>query len=351
MLFAIATTVVILPGTAFGQADMAPVNDLPNPYQTIEGWAKMPEGRTWGATSAVGIDPDGVSIWVGERCGGNSCADSDLDVIMKFDANGNMVTSFAPGVAVFPHGFHVDREGNVWLTDGQDNRPRTPVGQDPGPPPANLKGHQVFKFSPTGELLMTLGEKGGSREDGEYFYQPNAVLVAPNGDIFVSEGHDSRPGATARVLKFDSRGNFIKSWGSLGDADGQFDQPHALAMDSQGRLFVGDRANNRVQIFDQDGNHLDTWYQFSRPSGVFIDANDVIYVADSESASVARARTDWQRGIRIGSARDGSVTAFIPDPEENPRSTSSAEGVAVDRNGVVYGAEVGQRALKRYVRQ
>ena len=122
-------------------------------------------------------------------------------------------------------------------------------------------------------------------------------------------------------------------------------------MDSRGRLFVGDRGNNRIKIFDQDGKLLDTWYQFSRPSGIYIDASDNIYVADSESGSVAKDRTNWKRGIRIGSARDGSVRALIPDPNENPPSTSAAEGVAVDRDGVIYGAEVGPRALKRYVRQ
>jgi sugar lactone lactonase YvrE len=196
---------------------------------------------------------------------------------------------------------------------------------------------------------MTLGIPGGGR-DSAYFWQPNDVLVAPSGDIFVAEGHSSAATANARVLKFDRTGKLIKEWGKKGTGAGEFDQPHALAMDSQGRLFVGDRGNNRIQIFDQEGQLLDTWYQFSRPSGIFIDQNDVIYVADSESGSVSRARTDWKRGIRIGSAKDGTVTAFIPDPVETPPSTSAAEGVAVDRNGVIYGAEVGPRALKRYVR-
>ena len=122
-------------------------------------------------------------------------------------------------------------------------------------------------------------------------------------------------------------------------------------MDSRGRLFVGDRGNNRIKILDQDGKLLDTWYQFSRPSGIYIDANDRIYVADSESGSVAPTHAEWKRGIRIGSAKDGSLTAFIPDPAPNPPSTSAAEGVAVDANGVIYGAEVGPRALKRYVKQ
>ena len=128
------------------------------------------------------------------------------------------------------------------------------------------------------------------------------------------------------------------------------DQPHALAMDSRGRLFVGDRGNDRILIFDQDGKLLDTWYQFSRPSGIHIDAQDNIYVADSESGSVAPSHSAWKRGIRIGSAKDGSVTAFIPDPDANPSNTSAAEGVAVDARGNIYGAEVGPRALKRYVK-
>jgi sugar lactone lactonase YvrE len=345
----------------------APTNDLPNPYQTVADHFKMPAGRTWGATSAVGVDKDGQSIWVGERCGANSCLDSKLDCILKFDASGTLVKSFGAGTMIFPHGMHVDKDGNIWLTDGQDNLPRRARGAAPDSPlppaPAVLIGHQVFKYSPDGKLLMTLGKAGGAR-DAEYFYQPNAVYVAPNGAIFVSEGHSSTEGSTARVLKFDKTGKFIKAWGKLGKGPGEFDQPHALAMDSKGRLFVADRGNNRVQIFDQEGTFIAEWAQFSRPSGVFIDKSDTIYVADSESGGVDRTRTNWTRGIRIGSAKDGVVKSLIPDPmticaqgrpstPEAPcmSNTSAAEGVAVDRAGNVYGAEVGPRALKKYVKK
>ena len=151
-------------------------------------------------------------------------------------------------------------------------------------------------------------------------------------------------------MKFARDGKFIKTWGKKGSGPGEIDIPHALAMDSRGRLFVGDRNNNRIQIFDQDGNFLDQWTQFSRPSGIFIDHNDMIYVADSESESVAKNHDGWKRGIRIGSARDGSVTALIPDPVERTTGTSAAEGVAVDRMGNIYGAEVGPKRLMRYVR-
>ena len=339
-----------------GSATMTPTNDAPNPYQTIAGWAKLPEGRTWGSTSAVEIDKDGVSIWVAERCQQNSCTGSNLPAILKFDANGNLVKSFGAGILNFPHGIHVDRDGNIWVTDGQDNRPRGRRGE---PPPATpdgfeLNGHQIFKFSPEGQLLMTMGVKGGGRDStgAAFFWQPNDVLVAPDGNIFVAEGHSSAAGSVARVLKFDRTGKLIKTIGKFGTGPEDMDQPHALAMDSRGRLFVGDRSNNRILIMDQEGKLLDTWYQFSRPSGIYIDANDVIYVADSESGSVGNGRPrTWTRGIRIGSARDGKVIAFIPDPAQGPPSTSSAEGVAADKNGVIYGAEVGERALKRYVKK
>jgi sugar lactone lactonase YvrE len=178
------------------------------------------------------------------------------------------------------------------------------------------------------------------------------VFVAPNGNIFVSEGHGM---GGDRILKFSPTGTLLKTWGQRGTGRSEFNQPHALAMDSQGRLFVGDRGNNRIQIFDQEGTFIAEWHQFGRPSGVFIDAQDNIFVADSESSIYDRTsvppRAGWLRGIRIGKASDGTLTGFIPDPNPGATSTSAAEGVAVDSRGVVYGAEVGPRALKRYVRR
>ncbi|MEQ9561758.1 MAG: hypothetical protein RLN69_04495, partial [Woeseiaceae bacterium] len=181
------------------------------------------------------------------------------------------------------------------------------------------------------------------------FTKPSDVVVAPNGDIFVADGHDEE--GNNRIVKFDKNGKFIKEWGSVGGDTGEFRDPHALAMDSQGRLFVGDRGNSRIQIFTQDGEHLATWTQFGRPSGLFIDDNDILYSADSESNASRNA--GWKRGIRIGSAKDGFVTAFIPDPEpdQDNSGTSAAEGVAADAAGNIYGAEVGPRAIKKYVKK
>ena len=326
---------------------MAPTNNAPNPFVTIGDWAKLPEGRTWGSTSAVAIDTNGRHVWVAERCGANNCVASNLDPVLLFDETGKLIRSFGSGMIQSPHGIHVDRDGNVWVVDCSCT-----LGRGSQPPVAGArKGHQVHKFSPTGRLLLTLGEPGGAKGE-KYFWQPNAVVTAPNGDIYVAEGHSSADSANARILKFSKDGQFITSFGKRGSTGAtDMDQPHALAFDSRGRLYVGDRGNDRILIFDQQGHLLDTWYQFSRPSGIFIDANDMIYVADSESGSVAPEHKAWMRGIRIGNARTGVVTGFIPDPDTAPRSTSAAEGVAVDAAGNVYGAEVGPRALRKYMRK
>jgi sugar lactone lactonase YvrE len=168
----------------------------------------------------------------------------------------------------------------------------------------------------------------------------------------VAEGHGA---GNNRILKFDKTGKFIKEWGKLGTGPGEFDQPHGLAMDSRGRLIVGDRNNNRIQIFDQDGKFLQDFRQFSRPSGVWVDKNDILYVADSESESVSQNHNGWKRGIRWGSLKDGKILGFIPDPETRVRpeftGTSAAEGVAVDSAGNIYGAEVGPKAVKKYVKK
>jgi streptogramin lyase len=336
-LAALESGVFAQSGSALGNVtpvrQVAPTNDAPNPYRTIDHWVQMPPGRTFGASAGVGIDSKG-HIWVAERCGANSCADSKLDPIFEFDASGKVLRNFGGGMFVFPHGLAVDKDDNVWVTDGQGRE-----GQ----------GHQVFKFSPEGKVLMTLGKAGVPGTTEDTFNMPSSVAIAANGDIFVGDGHGGM--SNNRIVKFDKNGKYIKEWGRKGTGPGEFDQPHTMAFDSRGRLFVGDRNNNRIQIFNQDGKFLDEWPQFSRPSGVYIDKKDVIYVADSESESVAKNHDGWKRGIRIGSARTGAVTAFIPDPVEKITGTSAAEGVAADSKGVIYGAEVGPRDLKRYVKK
>jgi DNA-binding beta-propeller fold protein YncE len=300
---------------AFGQP--AP-NSQPNPYRTIENYLQLPEGRTMGSSSAIDIDRAG-NIWVADRCAANSCVGSQLAPVMKFDSKGKLLSSFGAGMFVFPHGITIDPDGNVWVSDGQGR---------------GGKGHQVIKFSPDGKVLMTLGKAGEAGDGPDQFNQPSAVAFGRNGDIFVADGHGGN--TNARIVKFTKDGKFIKTWGKKGTGPGEFDAPHALAFDSKGRLFVADRGNSRIQIFDQDGAFIDQWTQFSRPSGIFIDKNDVIYVSDSESREKA-----------------GYVVAFIPDTDPDPeaKATTGAEGVVADVSGAIYGAEVGQKDVKKYVKK
>ncbi|WP_164155423.1 peptidyl-alpha-hydroxyglycine alpha-amidating lyase family protein [Sandarakinorhabdus rubra] len=315
----------------------AETNKQPNPYATDIGFFKLPPGRVMGSTSAVGVDSKG-HIWITDRCGANSCAGSPLDPIMEFDEKGNFIKAFGGGLTVFPHGFYIDAKDNIWLTDARAS---------------GGKGATVMKFSPDGKLLMTLGKPGVQGKGTDVFTEPNAVIVAKNGTIFVADGHEADRGL-ARILKFDRNGKFLMQWGQPGKGQGDLEVPHALAMDSKGLLYVGDRWNNRVQVYTQNGKLLNSWTQFGRPSGLFIDRNDILYSADSESRRPVGYgyNPGWQRGIRIGSVKDGKVTAFIPDPEPEPDkyATSDAEGITVDRNGVIYGAQVKERLVARHVR-
>jgi len=340
------------PNTSTGFIDL----QLPNPTsEVITQWAALPDGRTWGSTAGIDIGPDG-HVWVYDRCGANGLdggceANPDVDPILKYDRNtGEMLANFGAGLFVLPHGLHVDDDGNVWVTDSQGNEGGT-------------KGHQVIKFSPEGEELMRLGEAGQPGSGPGQLNEPCDVIVAPNGDIFVSDGHsgqspDPPAGRTGRILKFDSEGNFIMEWGEIGFRPGQFRTPHALEFDSQGRLFVADRGNHRIQIFSQDGELLDIYQRYSRISGLFITADDTLYAIDSESQETNHY--GWLNGVRVGSANEDRVTGFIPPhipTDGRVLQGLAGEGIAVDEDGNVFVAEgpasrpTAGGGLTKYVRQ
>ena len=227
--------------------------------------------------------------------------------MLRFDPSGKVVESFGDGMIVQAHGMTVDRDGNVWVTDAQIK---------------DGKGNQVFKFSPDGKLLMTLGKAGVAGGGNDVFSGPCDVAIAQNGDIFVADGHIADVPVN-RIMKFSKDGKFIKAWGKRGKGPGEFDTPHSIAIDSRGRIFVADRSNSRIQIFDQDGRFIDQWKQFGRPSGVFIDRNDTWYVADSQSNSdaepgVHQRHPDRQRQGRQGHGAD-SVRRARPREEQQRR--------------------------------
>jgi sugar lactone lactonase YvrE len=331
--------VIVLAGAALASAasaqqSNAPRNDLPQSYRTMRDWGELPAGVKWAAVTAVEPAPDGT-IYVVHRCFANSCAGRSEAPILKYNANGKLLASWGQGMFIFPHGGTVDRDGNLWISDARGE---------------NGKGHQVFKFSPDGKVLLTLGKPGVSGSGPDLFDQPTDVVVAANGDIFVTDSH--RNGKNNRVVKFTKDGKYIKEWGRKGSGPGEISEPHTIAMDSRGRLFVGDRENNRIQIFDQDGKYIAEWRQFGRPSGIFITKDDTIYVADSESGpdTGAHELMGIRKGIRVGSAKDGTVIAFIEDMEPTTADHSGAEGVGVDAAGNVYGAVVRRQMLERHVR-
>jgi sugar lactone lactonase YvrE len=322
---------------------------LPNPAPMVTAnWGDLPAGREWGSTAGIDIDPIDGNIWAYERCGASSfgggvpvnCDNNPVDPIFKFDRNtGEVLANFGGGIMVTPHGIHVDADGNVWVTDFVGNAEGT-------------KGHQVHKFSPDGELLMSLGTPGQPGGGPDHFNQPNDVITAADGSIFVADGHTGQnrttraaveeareSGATGRIIKFAADGTFIKEWGQIGVRHGEFRTPHALAFDSKGRLWVADRGNHRIEIFDQNGNYLESRYMYGRISGLFITADDTVYAIDSESGPFNHV--GWRNGVRIGHVDEDRIVGFIPPFEREDRvyQGTAGEGVAVDADGNVYAAE------------
>ena len=323
---------------------------LPNPAPNVtRNWGQLPAGRSWGTTAGIDIDPKDGNVWAYERCGAGAaggagggavdCETNPVDPVFKFDRNtGAVLANFGKGVMVTPHGISIDKDGNVWVADFSGNK-------------AGTKGHQVHKFSPKGEKLMSLGIAGKPGNADGQFNQPNDVLVGPDGSIYVADGHDAQGmttnaaiteglarGATSRISKFSPDGKFIKSWGKIGIRHGEFRTPHALVFDSKGRLWVADRGNHRLEIFDQEGNYLESRYTFSRVSVIFIKG-DTLYAIDSESGPLNHP--NWRDGVRIGPMDEDRVVAFIPpfDREDRAYQGVAGEGVAVDADGNVFAAE------------
>jgi 6-bladed beta-propeller len=341
---------MMLLGSQVQTQDIQPVNSGANPYRTIRDWAQVPVGRPWGGSNGVAIDRDGKSVWTVDRCSAGinpGCLGTKADSVQKFDETGKRLTSFGGGMFVWPHGLHVDRDGNVWVADSRVATPEE-LKKFPG---EKDKGSVVVKFSPQGKVLLTLGKPGVVGNPPEALTEPTNVLTDANGDVYVSESHTNveDPNLVARISVFDRNGKFLRTIGKTGTGPGEFRTPHAMVFDTQGRLIVADRHNHRVQILTKEGKYIGEYREFSRVSGLAIDKNDTIYAADSESD--ARRHPGWLKGIRIGGLKDGKVTMFIPPHKTEGPDGAMGEGIAIDSAGNIYTAEATVRGISKYVKQ
>ena len=304
--FAISILVALAAvATAHGQASSeasVPKPTLPNPYRLVPDWPtlpasmKGPNGKKWGEVIRVHVSPSG-NIWVFHRCfndkptGDATCLNRGATnpPILEFNPAGRLLRSFGVGLLAHPHGFTVDKDGNIWTTDTNDQD--TILGMPAKTAKGVMVGQTVFKISPEGKLLMTLGKPGVGGEGPDVFDRPTGVAIGANGDIFVSDGHSRNKSNSARIVKFAKDGKFIKTWGHMGSEPGNFREPHDLYVGgSKGYVYVADRQNNRVQVFDQDGNFIAAWRQFGQPSSVYVDKNDNIYIGATYE-SVASGQT------------------------------------------------------------
>ena len=325
---------------------------LLNPLARNEAYFQMQDGPELGGSSGIRMDKDGRSVWVFQRCGTQDyCIGSNDPPLLKFDANGRITMRLLNGQIVYPHGLHVDRDGNIWVTDLRTNTHEQGNQSARRIPGAAPNGGVVRKYSPRGRLLLTLGTPGVYGNDDKHLSQPSAVITDRDGNIYVADGHDSAP-SNNRIVKYDRNGRFIKAWGSTGSEPGQLNCPHDLAIDADNRLLVADRTNNRIQVYDLEGNLLDSWSHWGRVSGLEIDRNNILYAADSMSSVNQGNR--FMRGMHIGDARTGRITAFVPDPLGNPapwnplRGTTGMEGITADGNGNVFVAQVTPPGLAKY---
>jgi peptidylamidoglycolate lyase len=298
-------------------------------YHVVHGWPELPAGEMLGQATGVDIDSKG-NIWVFHRAGREWSEPFPKDPIPRstvwvFDAaTGRLITSWGAGRFIMPHGITIDRDDNVWLTD---------VGLQ-----------QVFKFTPDGRLLLTLGEAGVPGNDARHFDKPTDVAVAEDGTFFVSDGYGN-----ARVLKFSAEGVLLKSWGTPGTGPGEFDLPHGIAIDRAGRVLVADRANARVQVFDQSGRFLTQWHsaQLGRPYAVDPAPSGRLFVADG--GDQPEAPPD-RSGVAVTDA-DGRVLARFGRFGNYDGQFRLAHDIAVAKDGAVYVVDAWGQRVQKFVAQ
>jgi hypothetical protein len=356
----VAMAIAFLGGPAQSQEASYPKpTELPNPYRLVEGWPTLPKsmnGGRWGEVIRVHVDGAG-NIWVFHRCFNTIPAGSATCVgrgasnppILEFEPSGKLLKSFGAGLFAYPHGFTIDSQGNLWASDVND-APAV-LGMPARNADGVIMGQEVLKLSPNGKVLMVLGKEGISGNGPDTFDRPTGIAIAPNGDIFVADGHAPNQHNSARIVKFSKDGRFLKAWGHKGSAPGDFDEPHDIFIGgSQARVYVADRKNSRIQVFDQEGHFVVAWKQFGQPSSVFVGKDNTIYVGAAFPDPAAKK--GQLRGIVVGNAKDGSLKAFIHDPADPDKLDvgTTASGIAADDKGSIYAADVAAHNLRKYVK-
>lgn len=292
-------------------------------YEVDPAWPQRPAGVEWGAVPGIAVDGEG-RVWVFTR---------GQPPVQVYDAAGKYLRGWGSAEIQSAHHLEIDPQGHIWVAD--------------------VELHVVMQFNPGGQLLRTLGTRGEKGEDPSHFNKPTDMAITPAGDVFVSDGY-----ANSRVVHFDPAGRFVRAWGTLGTEPGQFSVPHAIAVDSQGRLYVADRNNARVQVFDPTGKLLDVWSDVVTPWGFWITAEDQIWICGSTPTGWQFSGPEEPLGCP---PRDQAFFRFdtsgrlkqiwtVPkgiDGNERPGDLNWVHCLAVDPQGNIYAGDIlGQRAQK-----
>ena len=289
-------------------------------YSVVHGWPKLPKGFILGQVSGVEVDShDHVFTFHRGKNAAYLGSDSEFQniqeptILMLDNKSGALLDSWGKDAFLTPHGLTVDAENNIWVTD--------------------VQYHQVYKFSHDGELIMTLGEKSVPGWDKTHFNQPTDVVVAPDGTIYVSDGYGNN-----RVAVFSTDGTFKFEWGSGGEDNGQFNLPHGIAMDANGRIYVADRSNSRLQVFKSDGTFIDAWQstEIGRPWGMAVGRDGVLYVVDGGDPSPSGV----QRSRIVKMDLSGNVLGSFGSFGQYDGQMDWPHDVGVDSKGSVYVGDV-----------
>ncbi len=286
-------------------AGAQPVYGPALPHKLVEGWPQLPEGWNFGECTGVDVDKDD-NVWVFNR---------GPHKLIKFDRNGKMLRAWDEVPVASAHGLRIDPEGNVWLVD---------VG-----------AHAVLKFSSAGRLLMIIAMPGGRPGDNDSKYafnQPAALTFTPAGDFYVADGYGN-----SRVIKFNKDGEYLLHWGRKGAGDGEFNLVHDVCLDSKGRVYVADRTNNRVQIFDAHGRFLQKWTNLGSPWGLtYVAKQNAIYIADGVNNRVLKVDLE------------GRVLGVLGGFGKKPGTFDFAHYIAVDSHGAIYVTEIKNWRVQKF---